>query len=198
MILFNSTWLASRHWPATCAIFLSTALSGFGESCKGKTDKEKLEDWKLMAKLHRETREENTINQSNSGDSQLNFQWACFASGASALGVVSLICGSFIICCLWKAKAGRRYQKNQERLLAAISTISSPTTGSAPSSNNCPSSHCRIRLDLYSHRVDKCTLIIRCWTQWASKAPASPVPATSYNGDFFRQVWIPYMQDGSN
>ena len=43
-----------------------------------------------------------------------------------------LICGSVIICCLWKAKAGRRRRKNQERLLAAISTIRSPSGGSSP------------------------------------------------------------------
>ena len=66
------------------------------------------------------------------GVSLVNFQWATFATGASALGVVALICGAFIICCLWKAKSGRRMHKNQERLLAAISTISSPTGGSSP------------------------------------------------------------------
>ena len=79
-----------------------------------------------MAKLYRDHTHENSINQSNSGVSLFNFQWASFATGASALRVVALICASIILCCLWKAKAGRRRHKNQERLLKAISTISSP------------------------------------------------------------------------
>ena len=54
-----------------------------------------------------------------------------FASGASALGVFALICGSIILCCLWKANAGRRRRKNQDRLLKANSTISSPANDSA-------------------------------------------------------------------
>ena len=133
ILLSLRVWLGTRHWPATCAVHLLTALSGFGESCKGKNHKGKLEDWKQMAKLHRENNEANAINQSNSRVSIFNFQWASFASGASTRGVVALICRSFIICCLWKAKAGRRQCKNQERLLAAISTISSPANSSASS-----------------------------------------------------------------
>ena len=55
----------------------------------------------------------------------------------------------------------------------------------------CP--HCWIRLDLYSHRVDKCTLIIRCWTQWASKAPVSPAPSTSLRRGLL-QMWLSNLQ----
>ena len=61
-----------------------------------------------------------------------NFQWASFASGASTFVALALFCGLFLICCLWKAKAGRRRWKNKERLLTAISTISSPANWSAP------------------------------------------------------------------
>ena len=122
----------SSHWPSACALLLFCSLSGLGDSCSSKSDKEKLDEWRRLAKIHRQDTEENIINQSNSGVSLFNFQWASFASGASALRVIALICGLVIICCLWKAKAGRRRRKNQERLLAAISTISSPSGGSSP------------------------------------------------------------------
>ena len=88
----------------------------------------KLEEFRKMAKLYRDHTSENSINQSNSGVSLLNFQWASFAGG-----VVALICGAIILRCLWKAKAGRRRRKNQERLLKAISTISSPANESSAS-----------------------------------------------------------------
>ena len=91
-----------------------------------------------MAKLYRDDTSENSINQLNSGVSLLNFQWASFAGGASALGVIVLICGAIVICCLWRAKAGRRRRKNQERLLKAISTISSPANEPSASASAPP------------------------------------------------------------
>ena len=91
-----------------------------------------------MAKLYWDHTSKNSINQSNSGVSLLNFQWASFAGGASALGVVVLICGAIFLCCLWKANAGRRRRKNQERLLKAISTISSPANEPSASASTPP------------------------------------------------------------
>ena len=128
-------WYIFRNKRTACSIFVLGSMPGPGSCCKGKTDKEKLEEFKKMAKLYRDHTTENSINQSNSGVSLFNFQWASFASGASALGVVALICGLIILCCLWKAKAGIRRRKNQEGLLKAISTISSPATTAIESSS---------------------------------------------------------------
>ena len=90
-IVFIVIWLLSRHWSSACALLLLLSLSGFGDSCSSKSEKEKLDEWRKLAKLHRQDTEENIINQSNSGVSLFNFQWASFASGASPS---ELLCSS--------------------------------------------------------------------------------------------------------
>ena len=116
----------------------------------------------------------------------LNFQWASFASGASALRVIALICGSIIICCLWKAKAGRRRQKNQERLLAAISTISSPSGGSSPPSR--PPVPTTVPTPIAGSDW------IRTPTGWTSVPVHTPSTATSdYNISYITAIYKCFM-----
>lgn len=74
---------------------MTVTLPSPGNLCKGKTDKEISDEWKKMAKLHQEHTEENTTYQPvNLGVSIFNFQWASFASRASAIAVFALICPS--------------------------------------------------------------------------------------------------------
>ena len=138
LILCLCLWFILRRRRSACAVLLLHSLPHPGSGCRGKTEQEKLNEFRKMAKLFRDHTTENSINQSNSGVSLFNFQWASFASRASAFGVVALICASIILCCLWKAKAGRRRRKNQEQLLKTISTTSSPANKSslAPASRS--------------------------------------------------------------
>ena len=142
-----------------------------------------------MAKLYRDHTHENSINQSNSGVSLLNFQWASFASGASALGVVALICASIILCCLWKAKAGRRRLKNQERLLKAISSPANECSFTAPRTSVSTTAPAPIAGSGWIRTPTGWTSIPSSYGAGSSGVPRLPYPQFPpllYDGDFSR------------
>ena len=200
-IIFVGLWLVLRHKRATYAFHILGPLPCPGFACRGKTDKEKLEEFRKMAKLYRDHTSENSINQSNSGVSLINFQWPSFAGGASALGVVTLICGAIILCCLWKAKAGgdvaRIWSAYSRPLVPLVPRLMNtpPLLPPLPGPESLPP------LPLPS--PDQTGLgpppggrvFPHHWIRWDSEASVPPIPAIIIRRGL-QPVWLHFMPPG--
>ena len=100
--------------------------------CRSKTEREKLDEFRRLQKLHWEgmpsqqgisksESADQTINQHSDGFSIVNLQWASFASGATVIIAVAKVGVLVTLCCYFRARNDRRRRERHHQLIVTIS-----------------------------------------------------------------------------